>query len=96
MLKASIFAAELYAVMETINIILRSIAESGRYAIFSYSRSAIMAFKSTISTFPISQKVREFLQKAQAENARVELCLVPRDAGVQCNEKVDTAARKAA
>ena len=52
-----------------------------------------MAFKSLIPASTISQKIRELLQKAQAENICLEFCRVPGHSDIEDNEKSDTSSK---
>ena len=86
----SAFTVKLYAIMETANSIFSKGVESYRYTI-SGSHSNRMAFKPMKKTSPISQKIRELLQKARALDLLIELCWVLGQTNVEI--KADTIAR---
>ena len=74
-LEALIFTEELYTLMETLRGIPSKDIEGSRCTIFSDSQSA-MASKPVTITSPIPQRIRELMQKAQAENILTDICLV--------------------
>lgn len=92
--QASIFTAELYAILNALKIIEQN--NHGEYTIFSDSKSAIDAIKQYNNHNPIITKIFEWLINLFARQRVVTLCWVPSHVGVKGNEEADKLANNGA
>jgi ribonuclease HI len=91
---ASIFTAELSAILMSLNLIL--IHEAMNYTVFSDSQAALCALKHFNSPHPLVQKILATLQLILCRGKSVSFCWVPAHVGIQGNECADREARAAA
>ncbi|MEL6605957.1 MAG: reverse transcriptase domain-containing protein [Cyanobacteria bacterium J06614_10] len=93
--EGSVFTAELYALREAINNILRD-SSTKNHTVFSDSQSALMALASYKTRSPLVESVRRKYYQAIDNDINLELCWVPSHTDIAGNEKADTAAKEAA
>jgi hypothetical protein len=92
---ASIFQAEVYAILECATTNLQSTYLNHTIYIHSDSQAALSALASSVTTSRLVENCREKLNELGARN-RVILRWVPGHAGIEGNEKADELARAGA
>jgi ribonuclease HI len=90
---ASVFTAELYAILLALMHILRSPSLS--FVVFSDSLSALQAVEGFNTSNSLVQKIQQWLFFISARHKVVSFCWVPGHVGVVGNEKADTVAKLA-
>ncbi|CAF4043758.1 unnamed protein product [Rotaria magnacalcarata] len=90
---ASIFTAELYAILGALREIIQSPDES--FVIYSDSLSAIQTLTSLRHKNPLIMKIQQWLFFIAAKHKKVCFCWVPGHTGVAGNELADAAAKAA-
>ena len=91
--EASIFSAELYAILYALQQIY--IMNQSSYVIISDSQSALMALETYFSPHPLVIEIQEWLCMIYALNKTVKFCWVPSHIGVPSNELADREAKAA-
>ena len=82
---ASIYAAELYAIHDALEII----SNSRNFAIISDSISALQAIEQYNSDHPIVSSIQDWLIRVGSRKKRVKLCWSPSHINITGNEKAD-------
>ena len=92
---ASVFTAELWAMILALSRILRLNTDSS-YVLYSDSRSALDAIKDIFSRNPLVLNIQRFLQLLHSRRKSVCFCWVPSHVNIAGNEKADGEAKMAA
>ena len=90
---ASIFTAELTAVVAALDLVYHS--SESKFVIYSDSWSALEAIKKFNSFHPLIQKVQEWLFWISCRHKSVHFCWVPSHVGIHGNEVADRKAKDA-
>ena len=88
---ASIFTAEVYAIMAA----LKRINKDRNYTIITDSRSVLQAIDVLNSNHPLVSKMQQCLTLLASRNKVVQLCWAPSDSNIAGNEAADSEAREA-
>ena len=91
--EASIFTAELSAILKALTIIRNSIPLS--WTVFSDSQAAIQAIAHPNPKHPLVRSIQSLLIELQNLNKKISFCKVPSHVGVRGNEAADKAANDA-
>ena len=90
--EASIFTAELHALLKALSIIQTSIYL--KWTIFSDSQSSIEAISQQKPKHPLVQSIQTVLSRLQSQQKEITFCKVPSHVGVLGNEAADRAANE--
>ena len=90
-INASIFTAELFAIVVALKIVFAHSA--CRFTVFCDSQGALLALESFNSSHPIILAILEWLFLIRRRGKNVDFCWVPAHVGVRGNEAVDALAR---
>ena len=91
--EASIFTAELSAILKALSIIRNSIPLS--WTVFSDSQAAIQAIAHPNPKHPLVRSIQSLLIELQNLNKKISFCKVPSHVGVRGNEAADKAVNDA-
>lgn len=91
--EASIFTAELHAILKALSIIENSI--NLRWTIFTDSQSSIQAISQQNPKHPLVQSIQTVLSRLHNRQRKITLCKVPSHVGIIGNEAADKAANEA-
>ena len=91
---ASIFTAELYAILAAIEKI--ALMDIGNFTVFCDSKSVLQALGAYNSNNPLVIKILQWIYLIQRKGTLVKFCWVPAHVGVQGNEEADRIAKQAA
>ena len=91
---ASVFTAELYAILAILTTILPN--NNNTFVIYSDSQSALKAITDYTSKHPIVMKIHNWLVHLFTKHKEVSFCWVPSHINIQGNELADKAAKEAA
>ena len=91
---ASVFTAELKAILEALKLINES--KYKNFVIYTDSSSAITALKESYSFHPLIQQAQEWLFRLASKFKDVIFCWVPAHVGIEGNEAADSEAKNAA
>lgn len=92
---ASVFTAELWAMILALSRILRLNTNSS-YVLYSDSRSALDAIGDIFSRHPLVLTIQRFLRLLHSRKRSVGFCWVPSHVDITGNEKADVEAKRAA
>lgn len=92
--ETSVYTAEAYAMLQATQHILNS--EEERFIIHSDSLSVIQAIQKPYNRHPTIQRIQDNLHKSIEKNKKITILWIPSHVGVQGNEDVDAAAKRAA
>ena len=90
---ASIFTAELTAIVQALDLVFNS--DSSSFVIYSDSMSALTSLNEYNSFHPLIQKAQEWLFRISVRLKSVRFCWVPAHVGIQGNEDADRNAQLA-
>ena len=90
--EASIFTAELHAIVKALSIIENSIYLN--WTIFSDSQSSIQAISQQNPKHPLVQRIQAIISKLHIQRKKISLCKVPSHVGIPGNEAADRAANE--
>ena len=90
---ASVFTAELMAILAAIEIIKDNPPQ--KFVIFSDSRSAVEVLKSYSCKNPLVLNIRNLLHKMHLSDKEIEICWIPAHVDIKGNEEADKAAKSA-
>ena len=90
---ASIFTAELTAILKSLEIVCCSPGHN--FTIYSDSYSALVATKQYNPKHPIIQKIHFWLYRLSSKHKNVQFCWVPAHVGIEGNELADKEAKAA-
>ena len=90
--EASIFTAELYAIVKALTIIENSI--NLHWTIFSDSQSSIQAISQQNPKHPLVQLIQTTISKIHNQKKKICFCKVPSHVGIPGNEAADRAANE--
>ena len=88
---ASIYTAELQAILTTLAFLIRSPETS--FVIYCDSISAIQSIQDPFSNHPIVKQIQLWLRMLQSQNKFITFCWVPSHCGITGNETADQAAK---
>ena len=91
---ASIFTAELIAIVDALNIVHN--CRHRHFVIFCDSKSVLQAINHYNYNHPIVLEIMNWLIRLAARQKTVRFCLVPSHIAITDNEKADSEARRAA
>ena len=91
--EASIFTAELSAILKVLSIIRDSILLN--WTVFSNSQAAIQAIANPNPKHPLVRSIQSLLIELQNQNKKISFCKVTSHVGVRGNEAGDKAANDA-
>ena len=91
---ASIFTAELFAILTAVKQILS--LDKNDFVIFSDSQSALQALQVFNSVNPIVMEILEWIILAKRRGKIIKFCWVPAHVGIEGNERADELAKFAA
>ena len=91
--KASVFTAEMTAIIESLKVINQSNKET--FVIYSDSYSAVSALDQYNSFHPLVQKAQEWLFRLHIKFKKIHFCWIPSHVGIHQNEVVDQEAKEA-
>ena len=91
---ASIFTAEMNAIIQALNIVHDS--KHKKFVIYSDSKSVLESLDKLNASHPLIQKAQEWLFRISCRRKYVTFCWVPAHVGIQGNERADCEARDAA
>ena len=89
---SSIYTAELYAILETLNIL--NVHSENKFTIFSDSLSSLKGIQQLSSNRPILSNLQSKLIELQRCNKYVYLCWVPSHINIYGNEQADKLAKE--
>ena len=92
--KASVFTAEITAIIESLKMINQS--NKKNFVIYSDSYSAVSALKQYNSFHPLVQKAQEWLFRLHIKFKKISFCWIPSHVGIDQNEVADQEAKEAA
>ena len=90
---ASIFSAEVYAIIEALQLI--QYRKERAFTIFSDSRSTLMSLERYDPPHPLVRKVQELFHAVRTTGKVIDLCWIPSHMGIEGNEEADGAAKTA-
>ena len=90
---ASVFSAELYAILLALKFLITMREQS--FVIVSDSRSALLAIEAYNSKHPLIMEIQQWLYFIFSKHKKVEFCWVPSHTGISSNEKADENAKTA-
>ncbi|KAF2353102.1 Ribonuclease H domain [Trinorchestia longiramus] len=90
----SVFTAELYGVIEALQLIEEH--PNHRITVFTDSKSIIDAIQVHASSHPIIGEINDILMQLLCSSKHVRICWVPGQVGVSGNERADLEAKRAA
>ena len=90
---ASVFTAELYAILLALKFLV-TLSENS-FVIVSDSRSALLAIEAYNSKHPLIMEIQQWLHLIFSKHKKVEFCWVPSHIGIPTNELADTHAKAA-
>ena len=88
--EASVFSAELHAILKALSIIENSIQL--KWTIFSDSQASLQAISHQNPKHPLVKAIQNTLSKLQNQHKKVVFCKVPSHIGIQGNEAADKVA----
>lgn len=91
--KASIFTAELTAIVKSLEVISK--INGRKFTIYSDSYSALTAIKQYNPSHPILSRIQDWLCKLRAYYKEIQFCWVPAHIGIRGNETADSEAKYA-
>ena len=91
---ASIYTAELYAVLRALHAIYETDMHS--FTVYSDSRSVLHSIASCNDSHPVVCQIHDWLIRLSSRHKTVQFCWVPSHVGILGNEEADQAARSAA
>ena len=92
--KASIFTAELYSILKSLQVIERS--NNRKFTILCDSKSAIQKINSLYSDHPIVSKIQDYIIMLHSRHKSICICWVPSHINIEGNERADQLAKQAA
>ena len=90
---ASVFTAELSAILASIKIIKKK--RSQKFIVYTDSRSAVEALKNYYPKNTLVQEIKYSLHRLCERGIEVEICWIPAHVGIRGNEDADRAAKSA-
>ena len=91
--KASVFTAELMAILYALKIVNE--VQADKFVIYSDSRSAVEALRNYTHPNPLVTEIKLAFNTLNTKGIDVQLCWIPAHVGVDGNEKADQAAKHA-
>ena len=88
---ASIYTAELTAIIDAMNMVYHTNQKS--FVIYSDSKSAMESLNNYNSSHPLVQKAQEWLFQISCRHKSVSFCWVPAHVGIPGNERADRKAK---
>ena len=90
---ASIYTAELNAIINAMNMVYHTNQKSFVIYRYSDSKSALESLNNYNSSHPLVQKAQEWLFRICCRHKSVSFCLVPAHVGIIGNERADSKAK---
>ncbi|MEO1419310.1 MAG: ribonuclease H family protein, partial [Bacteroidota bacterium] len=92
----SIFSAEIYAIKQALEHIIREENRNKSFTIYSDSQSAIQSLKPKAKPSPLAEEIIVSHNTAASQNITIDFCWVPGHIDIKGNEEADVAAKNAA